>query len=103
MAVVLIFPDGSADHESEVESKGWFADARLTHCGQSYRLNFYDPVRLRQDIEEELQRGNIFFEPNVVVVQSVTRRNMEKAAALLVQSGSASSLVADYQNQQARI
>jgi len=91
----LTFPDGFADYESEVESKGWFADARLTSSGKSYRRHFYDPVRLRQEIEGELQRGNIFFEPNVVVVQSVTRRNMEKAAALLVQSGNASSLLAD--------
>lgn len=91
----LILPEEFDDYASEVESKGWFSDARL-HCqGRQYGLTFYDPVRLGQEIEGELQRGGVFFEPNLVVVQSVTRQNMEKAIDILIQSGSVGSLIAE--------
>ena len=36
-----------------------------------------------------------FFEPNLVVVQSVTRSEMERAAEWLVQSGQSASLLAE--------
>jgi hypothetical protein len=91
----LVFPEGFDDYAWEVESKGWFGEARLTFMGRSYRMNFYEPVRLAQEIEAELERGSPFFEPNLVVVPSVTRQNMETAVEFLVQSGQLSSLVAE--------
>ena len=90
----LIFPEGFDEYAAEVESKGWFPDARLNFEGRNYVLTFYDPVRLAQEIEAELQRGGIFFEPNLVVVKSVTRQNMEAATDILIQSGGVNSLVA---------
>jgi hypothetical protein len=91
----LVFPAGFDDYASEVEAKGWFADATLTIVGKKYRMCFYDPVRLSQEIEAELQRGKLFFEANLVVVQSVTRQNMESAVAALIRSGNVSALVAE--------
>jgi hypothetical protein len=91
----LVFPEGFDDYAWEVESKGYLVDARLKFMGRSYRINFYEPVRLAQDIEAELERGSLFFEPNLVVVPSVTRQNMETAVEFLVQSGIVSSLVAE--------
>ena len=82
-------PADFADYQWEVEAKGWFSEARLVVSGKRYRLNFYDPVRLGQTIEDGLQRDRAFFEPNLVVVQSVTRVNMERAAVLLAQSSRA--------------
>jgi hypothetical protein len=89
----LIFPDEFEQYAWELESKGWFGEARLEFQGRRYRLTFYAPTRLGQEIEEELQRGGFFFEPNLVVVPTVTRQNMEKAAAQLVEQGSLGSLV----------
>ncbi|WP_051379589.1 hypothetical protein [Bradyrhizobium murdochi] len=86
-------PADFADYEWEVETKGWFSEARIIVSGKRYRLNFYDPVRLSQEIESELQRDGAFFEPNLLIVQSVTRANMEQAAALLVQSSQVACLV----------
>lgn len=86
-------PPDFADYEWEVEAKGWFSEARIFVSGKRYRLNFYDPVRLGQSIEDELKRDRAFFEPNLVVVQSVTRANMERAAALLAHSSLATALV----------
>jgi hypothetical protein len=86
-------PADFAEYEWELEAKGWFSLARLTVSGKQYRLKFFDPARLGQEIQDELERGRVFFEPNLVVVQSVTKANMERAAAFLVESNQVPSLV----------
>jgi len=91
----LVFPGDFDDYEWDVEAKGFFTEARLSASGKHYRLNFYDRVRLQQEIESQLQRGGVFFEPNLVVVGSVTRSDMERAADVLMRSGQAASLIAD--------
>lgn len=91
----LVFPEGFDDYAFEVEAKGWFLGATFAFLGKKHRMTFYDPVRLRQAIEKELQRGSVFFEPNLVVVSSVTRQNMEKAVRALIQSGEVSALSAE--------
>ena len=89
----LTFPEDFHEYEWEVTSKGWFGNARLSVSGKVYSLIFYDPARLGQAIEDELQRGSVFFEPNLIIVRSVTRSDMERAVELLVRSGQTSSLV----------
>ena len=91
----LLFPGEYDVYEWEVEAKGCFSEARLSTSGRRYRLSFYDPARLGQEIESELQRGSVFFEPNLIVVQSVTRLNMQKSVEILVRSGNSNSLVAE--------
>lgn len=89
----FVLPSDFADYESEVTAKGCFSEARMTFSGKDYRLNFYDAARLGQEIESELERGVVFFEPNLVVVRSVTKSDMERAAEQLVQSGQVASLM----------
>ena len=90
---LFVLPSDFADYEWEVISKGCFSEAWMTVSGKHYRLNFYDAVRLGQEIESGLENGEVFFEPNLVVVRSVTRANMERAAEQLVQSGQIASLM----------
>jgi len=89
----FVLPDGFADIEWEVESKGCFFGAKIVVSGNSYCLNFYDAVRLSQEIEDEFERRGIFFESNLVIIKSVTAKNMEIAADHLVKSGLLCSLV----------
>lgn len=89
---LFALPSDFADYEWEVTAKGCFSEARMTVSGKHYRLNFYDAVRLSQEIESELESGGVFFEPNLVIVRSVTRSDMERAAEQLVQSGQVASL-----------
>jgi len=91
----LEFPKGFDDYASELESKGWFSEARLSFLGKKYRLSFYDPARLGQEVDADIQRGGVFFEPNIVVIPSLTRSNMEDAVAQLVESGGVNSLIAE--------
>jgi hypothetical protein len=88
----FVLPSDFADYEWEVTAKGYFFDAQMTVSGKRYRLNFYDDVRLGQEIESELERVGVFFEPNLVIVRSVTRVDMERAAERLMQSGRVASL-----------
>lgn len=91
----LHFPEDFDTYEWEVEAKGWFSEARLNAFGKEYQLNFYDPVRLAQEIASEHERGAVFYEPNLVVVKEVTRAAMEEAVDRLVSSGRVRSLVTD--------
>lgn len=91
----LDFPQGFDDYASEVKSKGWFGEARLSFLGRRYRLNFYDPARLGQEIDAEIQRRRVFFEPNLVVIPTLTRASMESAVAALIDSGGVISLIAE--------
>lgn len=91
----FVLPADFSDYEWEVQSKGCFSEARMTVSGKHYRLNFYDSARLAQEIASELERGGVFFEPNLVIVQSVTRLDMERAADILMQSEQSVALVAE--------
>lgn len=89
----LIFPGHyDADH-GEIESKGFFSGVILVTGRGRYRINFYEPVRLGQDIESEMQPGDPFFEPNLIVIPAVTRAHMERAIEWLMRTGQVSSLV----------
>jgi hypothetical protein len=93
--IVVIPPTDFDNYEWEVKAKGFFSEAGLLVSGRRYRLNFYDPVRLSQEVESELQRGGVFFETNLVVINSVTRFDMERAAETLIRSGQEGFLIAE--------
>jgi hypothetical protein len=61
----------------EVETKAWFSEARIIVAGRRYQTNFHDLKHLIQHIEGEFERGQLFFEPNLVVVQTATRIHAE--------------------------
>ncbi len=56
--------------------------------GERYPLVFYDPVRLAQDLESEAESGNPFLaEPGLIVLEEVTRENMQAAIDRLAEDG----------------
>ncbi|HYD78257.1 MAG TPA: hypothetical protein VEC06_00475 [Paucimonas sp.] len=87
----FVLPSDFDDYEWEVTAKGCFSEAMLTVSGKRYRLNFYDAVRLSQEIESAIEHGGMFFEPNLLVIKSVNKENMEQAVDLLVRSGQTTS------------
>jgi hypothetical protein len=72
------FPSDFDDRAGEVVSKGWYP-VRVVLSGEPYDITFYDPVRLRQEITDAHERGEFFWEENLVVIKSVERSQMEKA------------------------
>jgi hypothetical protein len=82
----LALPADFDDFVPDLKAKGWYGDAVLVVSGRKYRLCFYDPVRLAQEIQSEFERGVEFFEPNLVVIPAVTRQEMLLAAGRLASS-----------------
>ncbi|MFD0895086.1 hypothetical protein KBB96_00980 [Luteolibacter ambystomatis] len=88
----LVWPDGFDEDGCLIESKGWFNGLEI-HIGDNrFRPVFYDPVRLSQEISDELLRDGIFSEPGLIVIASVTRMNIEAAIARMAESGELSRL-----------
>jgi hypothetical protein len=81
---LLVLPEDFDDYAWEVESKGVFWDVLMRYGGREYRLTFYEPQRLAQDVADQLEESPLFFERNLVVVRKVTREAMELAVQELV-------------------
>ena len=89
----LWLPDDFDSYAWEVESKGCFFEAILFVNNQTYQISFYDPIRLIQEIKDDIDCTGVFFERNLVVVRSVTRTNMQEAVDMLINSSRHSYLV----------
>lgn len=85
--ISLQFPAGFEDYAWEVEAKGWLTGVVAVIEERRYTLTVYDPVRLAQDLDEELKDSKAFFEPNLVVVTSVTRERIAAAVQEIVRTG----------------
>ena len=56
--------------------------------GSKYPVIFYDPVRLKQDLEEVTRIGHpCVADPGMIVIPEVTREYMNKAITILAQEG----------------
>jgi hypothetical protein len=60
--------------------KGYLEGVQLSADGRKVVLNFYDIARLTQDTDNDVQESGFFYMQNVVIVESVTRENIEAAA-----------------------
>lgn len=77
----LLLPADFGDYAWEVESKGYFLDARVLIGSRHLAVSFYEPTRLAQDIAEELAAGRPFHATRLLVVASVTSESMRAALA----------------------
>src|SRR5262245_18385048 len=83
-AHAIDFPAYFVDEAPLIEAKGWFADARVRWEGRVHRPVCSDPVRLAQEVADELAGSDPYFsEANLVVVERVTRPTTEAAVAAI--------------------
>ena len=86
----LIF-ESPFDEQSRFEAKarGWAGSVHVrTPDGATYPVEFYDTVRLAQDLEYEVSTGRPFIaEPGLIVLTEVTVETMEAAVRTLFQEG----------------
>jgi hypothetical protein len=78
--------DFDAREEYEMPLKGYFSGTIVEISdGNQYALFFFDPVRLRQELEAASKSGRSYVaEPNMVVVPEVTPAAIEQAVAGLI-------------------
>ena len=56
--------------------------------GSKYPVTFFDCIRLQQELKSEASSGRAFVaEPGLIVLEEVTRENMEAAARTLANEG----------------
>lgn len=69
------------DERTEIESswKGWRSDIIVEIDGDRFKINVFDPTRLMQDIETELETNACYTtDPNLIIVKEVTKETIEK-------------------------
>ena len=79
--------DSQADHETPL--RGYRDHVWIEFDdGSRERVVFFDVTRLSQDLEFERQSGRPFFaETGLIILDEVTRANMENAARTLANEG----------------
>ena len=79
MKPVLILPDYFDDLVAfETEEKGYLCDVRVTFGQQEMTDDFYDPVRLSQEIAADIERGRSSASKSLVIPK-VTVDEMKRA------------------------
>ncbi|MCU4425777.1 hypothetical protein [Acinetobacter sp. WU_MDCI_Abxb74] len=74
---ILNLSDDFSEYAWEIESKGCF-EVDIKVFDKLYTFNFYDPIRLKQTIEDDLRSNQYFFCENLVVLPKVSLDNIEK-------------------------
>ena len=78
-----------------IRKKGFFQNSILMIDGEEYQIIFFDRHRVLQEMEDELKSSQVFLEKNLVVVNSITRKNMELAVEKIMNDGRYLSLAPD--------
>lgn len=71
----------------EVEAKGYLGGIRILVADSAIEFAAYDTFRLAQDIAYEIRERGFFPHSNLLVVETVTRENIEAAVERLAISG----------------
>jgi hypothetical protein len=88
--VRFVFPSGPSElDEFEAQMRGYRSNIWVELSdGTKHLVTFFDPVRLRQELEQEIKGGRPFIgEPGLIVLAEVTLENMETAARILTSEG----------------
>jgi hypothetical protein len=83
----LILPADFSERDAvEIKAKGWFTARVQLSGGNAYTLNFYDPVRLEQEVSDmfTIVGRPCYAEPGLVIVPEVTVEAMKEALPHLV-------------------
>jgi hypothetical protein len=83
----IVFPDWYDERARYEHSRKGHLYGVIVRFADStrYQVSFIDPIRLRQEIEDELSRGaSCFLEPALIVVPEVTPEAIHKALPALV-------------------
>ncbi|MDR0746519.1 MAG: hypothetical protein LBE89_01360 [Helicobacteraceae bacterium] len=80
----IIFPDWyDSQLESECESKGSVLNFEVIAGSHKRSFNFYDITRFTQDAKDEIRQFGYFVDDKAIIIEKVTRKNIEKYLATL--------------------
>lgn len=73
--------------DGDWESKRRIGNVRVKVDGANCTVTFYAPIRLQQDIQNDLRSASYFFDANVVAVQRIGILELERAVQALAADG----------------
>lgn len=82
---VVVFPEGWNEQlEDEMNWRGWLDTYVVTQDGVRYALSFYDPVRLKQDLDSYVELGEpCLAEPALILLPELTVPAIQQAVQFL--------------------
>lgn len=85
----VILPDDFDERAAfEAPAKGWLSVLVETKDHRHFSVYFCDPVRLQQDLDENIRAGKPYFaEPGLIVVPEVTVDAVQEAVQSLFEQG----------------
>jgi len=85
----VLFPEGFDERSAfECSMKGWLSAQVESESGERYSIYFSDPVRLQQDLDDQVRRGvPCFAEPGLIVLPEVTIEAAQNAVQFLWREG----------------
>jgi hypothetical protein len=85
----VVFPDGFDERAAfEAPSKGWLSAHVETNDGSCFSVYFSDPVRLQQDLEQNVRLGKPFLaEPGMIILPEVTVEAVHEVVHALCEQG----------------
>lgn len=83
----LEFPEYLSGYEVETEAKGYLVDLKVSTENAVFDLTVYDPVRLAQELSDDISSVGYFAVGNVLVVPAVTREGISRAVERMARSG----------------
>ncbi|MEV0568239.1 hypothetical protein [Dactylosporangium sp. NPDC050588] len=83
MDYAIIYPAELDDYDWYMTGKKGWIDVTVRWDGGEQLLEFYDPVRLGQCVDEDIRQVGRFFGRNVIVVPEVTEAAIEAAVVAL--------------------
>ena len=84
----LIFVNGLPERLlDEAPDRGCYRATIELANGDRFAVEYYDPVRLSQEVDDLLSQGRHVAYAGVVVIPEVTLKNMEDALERLVEEG----------------
>lgn len=79
----LVYPEYLDGYENETEAKGYLSEVRIVVGEVVYDLTVYDPIRLAQEVNDELVQYGYMAVGNLLVVPRVNREEIAQAVAEL--------------------
>ncbi|MGH9840255.1 MAG: hypothetical protein ACREEM_15845 [Blastocatellia bacterium] len=85
----ILLPESFDERSAfEISMKGWLSAQVESEGGERYPVYFSDPVRLQQDLDDEMRRGGCCFaEPGLIVLPEVTVEAAQNAVRFLWREG----------------
>lgn len=73
--IIFDYPDDSSIIE-EIQEKGWRSDVRLKLDKSVFKFHFYHPIRIKQEIDNWMEKGNFdFIIDGILVIQNQLDNN----------------------------